>query len=161
RFAAGYLARQLASLGYVVAAPDFPLTHGGTPGGPNFFDVVHQPGDVTFIIDQLLAAKADRPAHVFTRAIDAQRLGMTWLSLRGLPTYCTTFDAPLRAPRLRSAAPMAGPVCSFGSKFYTTAQIPLLIVHGDIDAIVPYEENSVSAFGQARRPKYLVTIKDG
>jgi predicted dienelactone hydrolase len=159
RLACGYLARQLVSLGYVVAAPDFPLTHAGTPGGPNFLDVVHQPGDVSFIIDQLLAASGD--AHRFAGAIDAQRIGLTGLSLGGMTTYLTTFDVLFRDPRVRAAAPQAGPACSFGSKFYDSAQVPLLIVHGDIDAIVPYRENSVFAFGEAHRPKYLVTITGG
>jgi predicted dienelactone hydrolase len=160
RLAVGYLARQLASDGYVVASPDFPLTHAGTPGGPNFLDVVHQPGDVSFIIDQLLAMSAD-PHSAFSGAIDAQRIGLTGLSLGGMTTYLTTFDVLFRDPRVRAAAPQAGPACSFGSKFYTSAQVPLLIVHGDIDAIVPYQQNSVFAFGEAHPPKYLVTISAG
>mgnify|MGYP001812363608 FL=1 len=36
-----YLATHLASHGYVVAAANFPLTHFGTPGGPQFHDVLH------------------------------------------------------------------------------------------------------------------------
>src|SRR6266852_5656967 len=36
RIAGAYLAHQLASHGYVVAAPDFPLTFDSAPGGPDF-----------------------------------------------------------------------------------------------------------------------------
>src|SRR5262245_34754190 len=44
-----YLAQHLASRGYVVAAPDYPLSNGGAPGGPTFADVANQPGDWSFV----------------------------------------------------------------------------------------------------------------
>ena len=46
-----YLAEQLASLGYVVVAVDYPLTNGLAPGGPDVKDVVNQLADVSFLID--------------------------------------------------------------------------------------------------------------
>jgi predicted dienelactone hydrolase len=157
RTAGGFIGRHLASYGYVVASPDFPLTNANAPGGPNVLDVVHQPGDVSFIITQLLALSAD--AHgVFARAIDAQRIGLTGLSLGGETTYLTAFDVIFRDSRVRAAAPIAGPGCSFGKNFYGATRLPLLILHGDIDAIVPYRANAVLAFSEANPPKYLVTL---
>src|SRR5438067_1920033 len=52
------LLQSWARAGYVVAAPTFPLTNPGAPGGPNEDDVVNQPADVRFVIDRLLAADA-------------------------------------------------------------------------------------------------------
>ena len=57
------LAERWASAGYVVALPRFPLTRGATPGGIDGADVQNQPGDVSFVIDEVLAsARPDPPA---------------------------------------------------------------------------------------------------
>jgi len=155
-----YLAHQLASYGYVVAAPDFPLTNMNAPGGANVNDVVNQPGDVSFVIDQMLALDAD-PGSKFTGTIDSGRIGAAGLSLGGLTTTLTAFHPTLRDPRVRAAVPIAGPGCFFGPSFYQNADVPLMMVDGSIDAIVPYQENAVFGFGEARAPKYLVTLAGG
>jgi len=155
-----YLARQLASRGYVVASPDYPLTFSQAPGGANFFDVAEQPGDIRFLIDRLLAIAAQDGAFL-GGAIDAQRIGLTGLSLGGMTTFLAAFDSALRDPRVRAAAPMAGVACMFGADFYADQKIPLLVLHGDIDAIVPYHENAAFAYEEAKAPKYLVTIVGG
>ncbi|HVN84300.1 MAG TPA: hypothetical protein VMW17_05585 [Candidatus Binatia bacterium] len=152
-----YLARHLASYGYVVAAPDFPLTRNGAPGGANALDLVNQPGDVRYLIDQFVAMDSD-PTSDFAARIDADRIGLSGLSLGGSTTFLATFHPTLRDPRVRAAAPIAGLACQFGPKFYDDRRIPLLIVHGSIDAIVAYPQNAVFAFGEARPPKYLATI---
>ena len=155
-----FLARHLASYGYVVGAPDFPLSNSTAPGGPNFLDLGNQPGDVHFLIDQLLALSADTTG-AFAGSIDAARIGLTGLSMGGSTTFLATFHPTLRDPRVRAAAPMAGVTCFLGPDFYAQTSVPLLIVHGDIDAIVPYQANAVFAFGEAHPPKYLVTIAAG
>lgn len=148
-----FIGLHLASHGYIVAAPDFPLTNFFAPGRPTILDVPQQPGDVSFIIDRLLD-----DGSAFAAAIDRQRIGLTGLSLGGLTTHLATFHANLRDPRVRASAPIAGPACFFTDVFFATADVPLLVVHGDIDAIVPYEENGVHAFEEAQPPKYLVTV---
>jgi len=155
-----YLAEHLASYGYVVAAPDFPLTRNGAPGGANALDLVNQPGDVTYLIDQFFAMDAD-PTSPFADAIDHDRVGLSGLSLGGSTTFLATFHPTLRDPRVRAAAPIAGVACLFGPKFYADRHTPLLIVHGTIDAIVAYQQNAVFAFGETNPPKYLVTIAGG
>ncbi|MBI1814831.1 MAG: hypothetical protein HYR72_07630 [Deltaproteobacteria bacterium] len=153
------LAQHLASYGYIVASADFPLTNLNTPGGPNARDLVNQPGDVHFLIDRLLALSADSHSF-FAGAIDPDRIGLTGLSLGGSTTFLATFHPTLRDPRVRAAAPIAGMACFFGSKFYGDRHVPLLIVHGSIDAIVPYQQNAVFGFSQANTPKYLATLAD-
>lgn len=155
-----YLARQLASYGYVVAAPDFPLTNMNAPGGANIDDVVNQPGDVSFVIDRLLALDAD-PGSKFAGTIDSDRIAAAGLSLGALTTTLTAFHPTLRDPRVRAAVPVAGPGCFFGTSFYQNADVPLLMVAGSIDALVPYQANAVFGFGEARAPKYLVTLAGG
>ena len=160
RMGGAYLARHLASYGYVVGAPDFPLSNAGARGGPNFLDLPNQPGDVHFVIDQLLALSADAQSPL-AGSIDRERIGLTGLSMGGSTTFLAAFHPTLRDPRVRAAAPMAGVACFLGPDFYAHASVPLLILHGDLDAIVPYEANAVFAFGEAHPPKYLVTIAGG
>jgi predicted dienelactone hydrolase len=150
-----YLADHLASHGYIVAAPDFPLSHLGTPGGATVADLPNQPGDVSFLIDTLLADAT------FGSVIDHTLIGLTGLSLGGTTTLLTTFHPDLRDHRVRAAAAMAPGACFFAKAFYAHAQVPLLLIDGDIDAITPYKENTLFAFGEASPPKYLVTLMGG
>jgi len=156
RTGGAYLARHLASYGYIVAAPDFPLSNGGAPGGPTINDVPEQPGDISFVIDQLLA-----PDTRFAGAIDAQRIGFTGLSLGGWTTFLAAYHPTLRDPRVRAAAPIAGPSCYFSHAYFADTDTPLLIVQGDLDALVPYTANSLVAYGNANPPKTLVTVHNG
>jgi predicted dienelactone hydrolase len=160
RSGGAFLARHLASYGYVVGSPDFPLSNSLAPGGPNFLDLANQPGDVHFLIDQLLAL-SDASSGPLADSIDRERIGLTGLSMGGSTTFLSAFHPTLRDPRVRAAAPMAGVTCFLGPDFYDHTSIPLLIVHGDIDAVVPYQANGVFAFGEANPPKYLATIIGG
>jgi hypothetical protein len=54
-----------AGAGYVVAAPDFPLSNGRAPGGPSFTDFVAQPGDMSFVITPL-EQESSRPGSPLT-----------------------------------------------------------------------------------------------
>ena len=155
-----YLAHQLATYGYIVAAPDFPLTNMNAPGGANVDDVVNQPGDVSFLIDQLLALDADAGSN-FSGTIDSDRIAVAGLSLGGLTTTLTAFHPTLRDPRVRAAVSLAGPGCFLGASFYQNATVPLLMINGSIDAIVPYQQNAVFGYGEAHAPKYLVTLAAG
>jgi predicted dienelactone hydrolase len=160
RTSGAYLARHLATHGYIVAAPDFPLTRSGAPGGSNAVDVVEQPADVRFLNSQLLALDGD-PASTFFAGIDQERIGVTGLSLGGLTAYMVTFHPTLRDPRVRAAAPLAGNACFLSHGFFGDTTVPLLIVQGDLDAVLPYQAHSLFAFEQANAPKWLVTIANG
>ncbi len=160
RTAGAYLARHLASHGFIFAAPDFPLTRSGAPGGANAVDVVEQPADVRFLNSQLLALDGD-PASRFFAGIDHERLGVTGLSLGGLTAYMVTFHLTLRDPRVRAAAPLAGNACFLSHGFFADTAVPLFIVQGDLDAVLPYQAHSLLAFEQANAPKWLVTIANG
>src|SRR5947209_7537413 len=76
------LLQSWARAGYVVAAPTFPLTNPGAPGGPNEDDVVNQPADVRFVIDRLLAADA-QPGPL-AGLINPQRIGVAGHSDGGI-----------------------------------------------------------------------------
>ncbi len=160
RSGGAFIADHLATYGYVVIAPNFPLTNGANVAIATTADVVNQPGDVSFLINEMLALSAD-PANAFHGAIDPERIGATGLSLGGLTTYLIAFHPTLRDPRVRAAAPMAGPGCFFTKAYFDDTHVPLLMLHGSLDAIVPYQQNALPVFADANAPKYLVTIVGG
>jgi predicted dienelactone hydrolase len=136
-----YLAEHLASHGYLVVAADYPLTHMTAPGGPRVQDVVNQAADVSFLIDQLLA-RGERPDHALAGMPDPDRVGALGLSLGGLTTTLVTFHPQLRDPRIKAAIAIAGPTSVLTADFFGSADIPFLMLAGDIDALVPHRANA-------------------
>ncbi len=150
----------LASLGYVVFAPNFPLSNLSAPGGPTVIDIANQPGDLSFVIDSAIAMDAEA-GHLLEGAIDEDRIAAIGLSLGGLTTLLVTFHATLHDPRIDVAAAMAPTTSYLGEAFYDTRVAPLLLLSGDIDAIVNYDANAVPAFQRANPPVNLYTLIGG
>src|SRR5207249_4079999 len=122
-----YYTAHLASRGFVVASIDFPLTRGGAPGGPELADFHNQPGDVRFVIDQLLRLSRRR-GEWLAGGVDRKRLGVTGLSLGGGTTLLVTYHRRLRHRRIRAALPVAPTGCFFGERFYRSTAGPTLLV---------------------------------
>jgi dienelactone hydrolase len=154
----GTEAEHLASYGYIVVSPDFPLTGFFAPGGPNLEDVVNQPGDVSFLIDTFLNLHQD-PGSLFHGAVDGSRVGVAGLSLGGMTSSLTTYHAYLRDSRIYAAASIAGPGSMFTEAFYRNSEAPLLALAGDIDAIVDYETNALVTLEMAASKITLVTLR--
>lgn len=154
-----YLARHLASHGYIVAAADFPLTRFGVSGGLLFRDLINQPGDVSFLIDKILSWSRD-PGHLFTRAVDADRIGAVGLSLGGMTTTLLAFHRDMRDPRIRSAVSIAGPNAMFNGYFFTGSDVSFLMIAGDIDAMVDYQGNAMALRERAPQTT-LATLRGG
>ncbi len=136
-----YLAEYLASHGYLVVAADFPLTNYRAPGGANVMDVMNQPGDVSFLIDTLLEWNGV-PENRFYRRVDAERIALAGLSLGGMTTELTAYHPRVRDLRVKAAISIAGPLQLFGRRFFEHSQLPFMMIAGDIDAMVPYEDNA-------------------
>ena len=157
RYSATYTAH-LASHGYVVASPDYPLTNLGAPGGPRAGDVLAQPGDVTFIIDSLLAF-SDQAGHPLEGAIDEEAIGLTGHSLGGLTSVLATYGR-LRDPRVKAALPMAAPACLVGAAAYETPAVPMLVMGGTADRVVSWP-SARAPYDMAPPPKYLLAFIGG
>jgi predicted dienelactone hydrolase len=143
------LAELLASHGYVVVSVDYPLTNMNAPGGPNVADAVNQPGDVRFVIDQVLGFReGERP---FAGEIDRDRIGALGLSLGGLTTTLVGFHPRLRDPRIAAAVSIAGPAAMFSPAFFATADVPFLMIAGTQDAMVDYALNAAPTRAKIRR----------
>lgn len=153
-----YVAELLASHGYVVAAADYPLTAGGSPGGPNADDLVNQPGDVSFLIDSLLQLEgAERP---FTGEIDRSRIGLMGYSLGGITTSLATYHPRLRDRRIAAAVSVAGPSAGLTERFYQTSDVPFMMIAGRSDALIDFEYNA-AIIPQRVRNSVLIEIDGG
>ena len=94
----------LASAGYVVVAPDYPLSNGAAPGGPVVSDVRNQPADATFILKNVLADNATD----FASIIATGHIGAIGHSLGGFTTMGLTFSKCCADPEIDTAVVLAG-----------------------------------------------------
>jgi dienelactone hydrolase len=155
------VAKRAASYGYIVVAPDFPLTNLLANGGaPDVSDAANQPRDVSFLIDQLLSFSRDSK-HVLANAVDETRIGALGVSLGGLTTLLVSFHPKLHDPRIKVAMPIAALSAFFLEGFYHTRALPTLFLHGDLDAFVSYERNARRAFTRAQPNARLITLAKG
>jgi len=154
----GLLERWVAA-GFVVAAPLFPLTNGHAAGGPDASDYQNQPGDVSFVITSMLQVSAR--SGPLSGLVDPNRIGAAGHSLGGITTLGLAANTCCHDARVKAAIVFSGDSETFPHGRFDYSQAPpLMFVHGDADALVPYE-SSVDAFNQARGPKGLVTVIGG
>jgi predicted dienelactone hydrolase len=156
---ADYMVDFLVPKGYVVVAVNYPLSNGTAPGGPIVTDVIHQAGDVSFVIDQLLArntASGDRLQGM----IDPQRIAAVGLSLGGLTTQLAAYHPEARDPRIQTAVSIAGPSAMLEREFFQTTDMPFMMIGGTDDAIVPYEMNAAPMPDKVNN-SWLVTLDGG
>jgi fermentation-respiration switch protein FrsA (DUF1100 family) len=146
----------IARRGYVVAAPTYPLSSGGAPGGPTIVDYVNQPGDVSFVITRMIGL--DRADAGVRREIDPHRIGVAGHSLGAITTLGVATNSAVQDRRIDAAVSFSGIELPFGTgKFFSTPTPPLLLVHGNADGTVPYG-SSVTVYGQAPGPKAFLTL---
>lgn len=129
-----------ASAGYVVVAPDYPLSSEGTPGGSKLDDVEMQAGDVSFLIDTALAE---------LDAVDPERIGIGGQSLGAITALGAGFNACCADPRIDVVTEFAGiwfPLSSDGAQDPSTTDRPLLMVHGGADDSLTSIDQAVAAW---------------
>ena len=155
----GQLLSTWASHGYVVAAPAFPRTNGDLPdptaGLP---DLAEQPGDVSFVIDEVLAMAG--PGGELDGLVDADRIGAGGLSLGGGTTYGLVYNSCCRDERIVAAEVLAGADFPFPGDYDLSTGPPLLVAHGTLDPAIPYD-TAVRIVDAAGVPTWFVTLVDG
>ena len=142
------LRTHLAEQGFIVVAPAFPLTNNDVEGSfANVFDVEGQVGDVSFVIDSMLADADLGPR------IDPDKIGVIGHSLGGLTTAGVALNEDAD-DRISAAVVMSagyGPV---------REGVAVLTVHGSADLVVRYE-SSVASYGFATGDRLFMTLDDG
>ena len=137
-----YLGEYLAAQGFVVAMIDFPLTNMQAEGGPYVKDVVNQPSDVSFLIDQLLARNTT-PGDTLFGIIDSSRIGAMGVSLGGFTSTLLGYHPTLADARIGAIVSIAGPSSLLMPRFFETRSLPFMMIAGTYDVLVPYETNAL------------------
>jgi fermentation-respiration switch protein FrsA (DUF1100 family) len=151
------LTERLVRVGFVVAAPTFPLTSANAPGGPSPVDYVNQPGDVSFVLTEMLALV--RRDQALAKTIDVHRIGAIGNSLGAVTTLGVTANSCCRDPRIDAAVSLWGAERPFPrGSFFSEPTPPLMLVHGTADARLAYA-GSVAAYQRASSPKAFLTLK--
>ena len=142
------LCRAWAAAGYVVAAPEFPLTDADVAGpAMDENDVVNQPDDVAFVVASLLTPTSPLAGH-----LDRTRVAVAGHS-DGAVTALAVAAAhrvALRGVIAMSGAPVAG----------TAPNPPLLVAQGDQDTIDP-PATGMAVYEQADRPRFMLSLLGG
>lgn len=151
---ASALKEHLASHGYIVVAPTFPLSTAAAPGGPTFKDLANQPGDLAFVVKEV---KALTGAHAdLGAAVDLTHQGVAGLSLGGATTLIAVYHPKLHLPDVQAAVAFAPASFFFGPALYVHA-LPTLIMNGSSDELVTFD--SIVAGPQAYAPAPLQVAK--
>jgi dienelactone hydrolase len=152
-----FVGRHLASHGYVVVAPTFPLSNGGAPGGPTIADMTNQPGDVDFVMRQVQDGAA---GAALAAAVDSGRRGIAGLSLGGGTVLIAAYHPKWRIEDIAAAVALAPASCFFGADLYARS-LPTVILSGDADMLVRTASGPLQAFQDAPAPSTLVTLSGG
>ncbi len=146
-----------AAAGYVVAAALFPLSSSETPGGADGGDIGNQPGDMSFVIDQVLKLSAASSGPL-SGLVDPNEIGAAGHSNGAITTLGLVGNSCCRDARVKAAVVMAGTTEGLGSGRYDLADAPPLLVVQDLhDGLIPYTD-AVAVFNEARGPKALLAL---
>ncbi len=161
------------SAGYVVAAPSFPLSRTGTPGGTNYGDYESQSADVSLVIDSLLAdespaaakpnagaANADTEGTALSDIINPDRIGLGGQSFGAITTLGAVAAKCCADNRVDVATEFAGVWLPFStaSEISSNAKdVPILFVHGSKDPTLPYD-NGRAAWQMIGAPGGFLTL---
>jgi predicted dienelactone hydrolase len=161
-FGGGYVSpflQPLAEAGYVVVAPAFPLSKYDAPGGPTAADFTNQPGDVSFVVSEML--DLPRRHRDLRRIIAPKTVGVTGASLGAGTVLGVGFNSCCQDERIKAAVAIAGVFTQApypNGEYFTGKSIPLLVIHGTADPNAPYD-GSVQLYADAPAPKFFVTLE--
>jgi pimeloyl-ACP methyl ester carboxylesterase len=148
---------QLASAGFVVAAPDFPFTSANS-AWLDRSDVVNQAADISALVTGLTTPETV-PAALRGR-IAGGSVGVIGHSDGGITAAAVAYNSTVADARIGAAVVLSGAEIMYGGSWFTTASPPLLAIHGDADEVNPYWA-SEQLFADATGPRWLVAVRGG
>ncbi len=138
---------ELASAGYVVAAPSFPLEDPSSGYPLDRSDLPNEVKDISFVISSLLHGSV-------ASKIDPSKIAVAGHSDGADVALMVGYQDGLLDPRVHAVIadapdPMSGAIA--------TSARPLLLVQGNADSVVPYS-SSQAVYDQVHAPRYYVTL---
>lgn len=124
-------AEKWAREGYVVALPTFPLSRSGIAFSD---DYVNQPGDLSFVIDELLATEEGPLAGL----VDGERIAVGGHSLGAATVFRGVYNACCTDERIDATITASGGPLDITEPGYADQpDVPMLLAHGAQDGLVP------------------------
>lgn len=149
---------ELASAGFIVAAPDFPRSSSAVTSSATR-DIVAQAGDVSFVLDTLLSPSS--VPSVLAGSISSGPVAVIGHSDGGVTAAGVAFNSPAADARIGAAVVMSGGGFGFSGTWFTGASTPaLLAIHGTSDEVNGFGA-SQSLYNQATGAKWLVAVDGG
>lgn len=125
-------AQRWARQGYAVALPTFPLSRTGIADSE---DVVNQPGDISFVVDEIAGLDRDDP---LAGDVDTEKLVVGGHSLGSATVFGVAYNSCCVDERIDGVISVSGgPLPYPGGDYDGHPTTPLLLVHGGKDATVP------------------------
>lgn len=133
------LLQQWVERGFVVVAPTFPLSNIAAAGGDTAKDLVNQPGDMSFVLTQVLAL-SKQTGNLLSGMIDPRRIAAVGHSLGAMTVLAWTENTCCEDPRVDAAVIIDGTETPFGKgRFFAGRRAtPILVLHGTADRTIPY-----------------------
>jgi pimeloyl-ACP methyl ester carboxylesterase len=147
---------ELASAGFILAAPNFPHTSSASTAGLDRSDIVNQAADVTFIINTLITSASP----ILAGHVAPTKVGVVGHSDGGVTAAGVADNSCCADPHVGAAAILSGAELFFGGSWFPPGSPPLLAVHGTADEVNPFAA-SQRLFADAPSPKYLVSVPGG
>lgn len=129
------LLHDLASYGFVVAAPEFPMASTVFDGAPDEYDIPEQARDLSFLISALTGP--DAPPGLAGH-IAPGPVGLLGHSDGAVTVLLTAYAPRYADPRVGAVVAISGDYDTFGGSWFTTYDPPLLAIHGEWDEINPF-----------------------
>lgn len=152
-----------ASAGYVVAAPDYPLSHTGVSGGTDYTEAPSQAHDVAFVIDRISSLARSAGDPVLSGRLVPGAVGIAGQSFGAMTSLLAGFGSCCAIPGVRAVVSFAGaavPDAAAGTLAESVAARPLLSVHGDADPTLRYDDEHEAWF-RLHGDKFFLTLPGG
>jgi fermentation-respiration switch protein FrsA (DUF1100 family) len=146
-----------AKLGYVVIAPEFPVSSLTGPTPVAWADQPDQVRDARFVLRRMLALdRAPVRDGGFAGLLDRRHIAAAGHSMGGLTTLAL-ISRCCREPRIAAAVVLAGVSDPLAGPALHDITGPVLFAHDRWDIAVPYGQGK-RAFAAASPPKYLLEV---
>jgi predicted dienelactone hydrolase len=162
-----HLVEHLVRAGYIVAAPDYPLSSRAAYTritAADTTDVVNQVKDIHFIIDRLLADANLSPL------IDRDRIATMGHSLGAVTSYFASFAGGIRDPRIKATVLLGAgdPVqaalsanMGLTGTWHVAASVPVLFLSAEHDVFANITGRPHAAYMRLESPKYEIMVHGG
>ena len=153
----GPLLATWAKLGYVVVAPEFPVSSITGPTPVAWKDQPDQVRDARFVLHRMLALdRTPVSAGGFAGLLDRRHIAAAGHSMGGLTTLAL-ISRCCREPRIAAALVLAGVSDPLAGPALHGITGPVLFAHDRWDIAVPFGQGQ-RAFAAAQPPKYLLEV---